>query len=180
MWGPNHWDPMKSKTIPRRTAAPEIGPILDELRRIVRTLRVTMHAPELGGLSTAQLFVLQQLDAAPGAALRDLAARTHTDPSSVSAVVAKLVAARLVKRVASTDDRRRLALSLTRAGEAALRRAPAPPQETLIAALERLPGVARRSLLRGLERLTQDRGISEGPAGLFFEETHAKPTRHRG
>src|SRR5882724_4856948 len=101
--------------------------VLDAIRRVVRLLRQSAReAEKRTGLSAAQLFVLQQLRAAGGALTPgELAERTLTHQSSISVVVKRLVAARLVSRARSPSDRRRVELSLTpaagaRAGEAHL------------------------------------------------------------
>src|SRR5689334_1546776 len=87
---------------------------LDAFRRIIQTLRSSARDIERRtGISTAQLFALQQLANAPGASVNELAARTFTHQSSVSVVVQRLVKQRLVAKVTSSDDRRRVRLGLT-------------------------------------------------------------------
>src|SRR6476469_8322187 len=99
--------------------------VLDAVRRIVQTLHESSRQAEQQlGVSGAQLFVLQRLAESPGASLNELAARTHTHQSSVSAVVTKLVARRLVRRSKAANDARRLELSLTPAGHRLVIRAP--------------------------------------------------------
>ena len=84
---------------------------MDGLRRIVHALRVaTRSSQRTIGLSSAQLFVLRQLSAAPDQSLSELAQRTRTTPSSVSEVVARLVRLGVVARAASEHDRRRAVL----------------------------------------------------------------------
>jgi DNA-binding MarR family transcriptional regulator len=142
---------------------------LDDLRRIVRALRVAAHQAERQlGVSGAQLFVLHELARAPGAALRTLAERTATDPSSVSVVVGRLEAAGLVARRPDPRDRRRAALRLTARGAALVRRSPAPVPARLVAALRALP---RRELVttgRVLARLAA--AVGGGAAPMFFED----------
>src|SRR5207302_6438951 len=73
----------------------------------------------------AQLFVLQQLRSAGGALTPgELAERTLTHQSSVSVVARRLMDGGLVKRRWSPADGRRVELSLTPAGRAAVRRRP--------------------------------------------------------
>jgi DNA-binding MarR family transcriptional regulator len=62
--------------------------ILDALRRIVRHLRLVAGQSESRvGVAPAQLFVLSRLHDQPASSVRELAARTLTDPSSVSVVL---------------------------------------------------------------------------------------------
>src|SRR5881227_730359 len=97
--------------------------ILDSIRRLVRMLRVSDRQAQAElGVSGAQLFVLTELGKTPALSLNDLAVRTRTDQSSVSVVVTRLVEAGLVSRDRDANDARRLVLTLTKAGVAAVRR----------------------------------------------------------
>ncbi|MCC6995887.1 MAG: MarR family transcriptional regulator [Deltaproteobacteria bacterium] len=156
---------------------------LDALRRIVRSLRTSAHRAENSvGLSGAQLFVLHELGDTPAASLAELASRTLTDPSSVSVVVARLVARRLVARTPSSTDRRRRELSLTAAGRALCARAPMPVQFGLIAAVRSLSPTTRKALRTSMEALAAAMGIDAEPPTMFFEESPrpASSRRRRG
>src|SRR5690242_18734557 len=119
---------MGSHASPPASPPPEATQVLEALRRIVRFLRVSSRASESkAGVSTAQLFVLSQLEASPAPSIRALAERTMTDPSSVSVVVAKLEELGLVSRGSDAKDRRRAELALTPRGRKALARAPELP-----------------------------------------------------
>jgi DNA-binding MarR family transcriptional regulator len=127
------------------------------------------------GLSGAQLFVLQKLAVEPALSVNELAERTLTHQSSVSVVVQRLLAKGLVARRWSPEDGRRAVVSLTRRGQALLKKAPGAAQDRLIAGLLRLGATERRTLAKGLERLLQAMGEGAAPAPMFFEE----PPRRR-
>ena len=153
---------------------------LDGLRRLVRALRASAHSAERGvGLSGAQLFVLAELAAEPGASLSRLAERTSTDPSSVSVVVSRLVARRLVARGRDPVDARRAALTLTSGGERLLARAPEPVQARLVAALRGLPGREVRRLASNLGDIVAGMGLEGRTAEMFFED-QPPPRARRG
>src|SRR6266550_3052744 len=121
--------------------------VLVALRRIVRYLRLAdRNAETAHGLSAAQLFVLHSLADAPARSLAELAERALTDQSSVSTVVAKLVARRLVTRKPSRTDRRRAELGLTAAGSKVVLHAPRMPQATMISAIRAMPATRRAEL----------------------------------
>jgi DNA-binding MarR family transcriptional regulator len=129
----------------------EVRAALDALRLIVQALRLGARAGQRrAGLSSAQLFALQQIADHPGASINEVATLTFTHQSSVSVVVERLVGQGLVARVAASHDRRRRHLELTSAGRQALRRAPAAVQESLVAAIASLPAADRRALARSL------------------------------
>jgi DNA-binding MarR family transcriptional regulator len=148
----------------------DVRAALDALRRIVQGIRsLGAQAERRTGLSGAQLFVLQQLAEAPAQSLNELAARTRTHQSSVSTVVTRLVARRLVSRRRSAEDGRRLLLEATPAALALLAGAPETAQGRLIAGLEALPQGRRRSLARDLAALVTALGMDDEPAAMFLE-----------
>lgn len=157
------------------------GRALDDLRRLVRALRVSSHAIERRAAVTgAQLFVLRELASEPDVSIRRLAARTLTDPSSVSVVVARLAARGLVARRRDPDDRRRVVLSLTRRGRALLARSPEPVQVRLVAALRALPPARLRPFARVLAGLVRAIDGEAGAAPMFFDDEPRAGRRSRG
>lgn len=149
--------------------------VLDAVRRIVHALRESSRWAERHvGLSGAQLFVLQTLREAPAASLNELAARTHTHQSSVSTVVARLVAQGLVRRVRSGADRRHVGLSLSARGERLARQAPDAPQERLVRGIEQLSATRRRALAATLGVLAQAVDAADRAPAMFFEERRGR------
>ncbi len=163
-------------TAPRRSDS--IRSVMDALRRIVRDLRLSARDAERGaGISGAQLFVLQMLADEPASSLNELADRTLTDQSSVSVVVKRLVDRKLVARKASTEDARRIELSLTAAGRRLLARCPEPTQARLVSALRRLTPAELANLTTSLAALVQQMGIADATPQMFFDEETATRAR---
>ncbi len=151
-------------------AKDDLRTALDAFRRIVQTLRTSSRVVERrGGVTTAQLFALQQLAGAPGASVNELAARTFTHQSSVSVVVQRLVERRLVEKAPGPRDRRRAQLAVTSDGVAVLRRTPDPVQGRLIAAIAALSPPRRRLLADMLAEIARTMDAPER-AEMFFEE----------
>lgn len=145
--------------------------VLDALRRIVRVLRLSSRRAERElGVSGAQLFVLQRLAEGPARSVNDLARRTYTHQSSVSVVVRRLSERGLVVRRRSTQDARRVELTLSPAGRALLRRAPLAAQARLVRALCAAPAPHRARLALMLRRLVAQMGAADEPATLLFED----------
>jgi DNA-binding MarR family transcriptional regulator len=150
---------------------PLLGGALDAIRRIVRVLRLSSRLAERElGIGSAQLFVLQQLAAAPARSINELAERTYTHQSSVSVVVRRLVEQGLVTRRHAPGDRRRRELRLTEAGRRLASRAPVPGQVRLIAGLRALPLAQLRTLGRLLDRVVEEMGAAGEPAAMLFTE----------
>lgn len=144
---------------------------MDALRRVVRALSTSARGTGRG-VTGAQRFVLRQIEATPGISVDALAQRTFARQSTVSEVVARLVADGLVLRTRSATDARRVALALSASGRRLLRRSDAGPtaQERLAAALARLDPARRRALADSLEAWLVEAQLSGTPATMFFEE----------
>ena len=91
---------------------PAILRLARNLRRETETLGVTSH----------QATLLAVISSTPGLALRELADAEGISAPSLSGHVDRLEAAGLIRRVRSSDDRRRVGLELTKEGRAVLRR----------------------------------------------------------
>jgi DNA-binding MarR family transcriptional regulator len=153
--------------------------VLDALRRIIRFLRLADREAEAAyGLTAAQLFVLHALSESPGSSLAELAERTLTDQSSVSIVVSRLEAKKLIARKVSARDRRRAELRLTPAGKRIMETGPVAPQPKIIAAIEALPAAKRREVVRALELLSHTIGAGDVEPMMLFEDPD-QPVRTR-
>ncbi len=100
--------------------------------------------------------------------VNDLARRTFTHQSSVSTVVARLRARRLVRQTEDRRDRRKRILALTPRGHTALSRAPDAAQERLVEAVLELRPATRRTVARALDRMADTMAAARRP-GMFFE-----------
>jgi len=158
--------------MPRQTEKePDVSRAVNALRRMVRGLRSAAEAVERDvNISAAQLFVLRELERAPDQSVKDLAAVTMTTHSTVSQVVAQLIAKGLVIRTADAVDGRRAVLRVSGRGAALLRKAPRAIQAGILVGFARLPAAERRSLARGLEKWVAASGFSGVPSGLLFDK----------
>jgi DNA-binding MarR family transcriptional regulator len=157
----------KAASVIRRAGAR--AQALDALRVIVGALSRSARAVETRtGITNAQVFLLQQLRDGV-LSVGELAELAHTHQSTVSIVVARLSRAGLVAKARATDDARRAVVSLTPAGRALLRRAPAPPAADLLLAVEQLPLGDARRLADGLHSLVRSLGLEGQPPTKLFE-----------
>ncbi len=146
-----------------------LSEILDGLRTLVHALQAgSRSSEERVGLSGAQLFVLEKL-ASTSMSVNELARATHTQQSTVSVVVSKLVKKGLVSRVRSSKDARVQMLSITERGASRLASAPETVQDRLVAALKKMPRSDRAALATHLSRLLRDAELSEVRPEFFLE-----------
>lgn len=143
---------------------------MNAVRQIVRALRTAQDASQATlGVSAAQLFVLREIEKAASPTIGELAKRTATAQSSVSEVVARLLARKLVLRSRSSADRRRAAITLTALGRRALANAPETVQERMLAAFERLPEHLQQDLAASVDAWIRESGLADVAATMFFE-----------
>jgi DNA-binding MarR family transcriptional regulator len=154
--------PHTMRLTPRRDTSPtsadrdNITDIVESLRSIVKALRASRREAEQKlGISSAQLYILQELQDRPAQSINQLAKRTYTHQSSVSNVVAKLVEQNLVTRSAARSDARRVSLSLSPAGRAIMKKAPSAGQGTFVDALRDMRSGDLEDLARTLHTLTR-------------------------
>ena len=153
------------------TSSDDTARAMNAIRSIVRALRLNTRSIEGKlGISLAQLFVLQQLMDKPAESLNELAERTATHQSSVSVVVRRLVDRGLVTRLASTEDRRRVQIALTPAGETMLRGAPPTVQSDLMHGMSRMTTQQRATLSELLETWILASGIDLAAPPMMFED----------
>jgi DNA-binding MarR family transcriptional regulator len=152
--------------------------VLDALRRIVQALRESSRRAEQRlGVSGAQLFVLEKLADAPSLSLNDLAGRTFTHQSSVSTVVARLVAQGLVSRQRSAGDSRKLELVLTARGRRMAVETTGAAQERLVASVERMPPGSRGRLATLLGQVADEMKPTERRPRMFFDDDRKRRPR---
>ena len=148
--------PDYSAVVIGRDARADMVKVVDAIRSIVQSLRISGRATEQHlGISSAQLYILQELAERPAQSINELAERTFTHQSSVSMVVSRLVEHRLVSRTAARADARRLSISLTPSGKALVRKAPNAAQTRLIEALRALSRSELHALAGHLSTLTE-------------------------
>ena len=113
------------------------------------------------GINGAQLWVLWEINQAPGLRVNELATVMAMHQSTASNLIEKLVRSKLIARKRASSDQRVVTLFLTGAGRALLSRAPRPARGRLPEALYRLPGNALSSLDKLLERVLHEMGPTE-------------------
>jgi len=126
---------------------------LRSLRRIIRAVDLYSRRLMSGhGLSGPQLLCLKQLekgDLLSGA----LAKGMSLSPATVTGILDRLEARKLVARKRQVDDKRTVVVSLTPAGRKLARQAPPPLQESFLFRLRALPEAEQAQIARTLKKL---------------------------
>ncbi len=108
--------------------------------------------------------------------VNELAARSYTHQSSVSVVVSRLAEAKLVKRIRSTTDSRRLELSVTPAGRRLLKADFVTPQERLLGSLGRLTPERLAQFRSLVAEVVSRSGMDSETPPMFFEPAASQPS----
>ena len=128
--------------------------LAQELRpTILRLARNLRRDTEAFGVTAHQATLLAQVWSRPGLSLRELAESEGISPPSLSGHVDRLEAAGLLRRVRSTEDRRRVGLELTPEGRSILKRVRARRTTWLAERLDRLSDDDRELIERALPAL---------------------------
>ena len=139
--------------VPQRLAADPVA-VANRLRpvllRLNRELRRELAALGVTGGQTTLLYLIHR---SPGVGVRDLAAREGMSAAGMSGHVDRLEAAGLVRRVPSTDDRRRVGLELTSEGVRVLRAARRRRTAWLARRLDRLEAAELEAVDAAIEPL---------------------------
>ena len=137
----------------------------------VRLIRIVKRAvrtsPTTATVSLSGLRTLAYLADSPGGCLSDVAEHLLVGNPTASKVVDDLVERGLLERVADSSDRRKLALTATKAGKHLVTTAAQPAQEQIAERLSRLTPGERESVRAGLQLLHEqlegaDLEVTEG------------------
>lgn len=128
--------------------------VLRQFRVIYGSMRhYFREVEERCGLSGSQMWVLQEVQRAPGLGLKELAARLGIHQSTCSLLVEKLVSKNFLTKNRPHEDQRRVGLGLAPDGLRALEALPGPAEGILPEALATIPAVALQTLYINLSEL---------------------------
>src|SRR5690606_31232139 len=127
--------------------------VLRSLRRIIRAVDLySRRLMAVHGLSGPQLLcmtALEKHEMRSGALARELS----LSPATVTGILDRLEARRLVTRERQTDDRRTVVVKLTNVGKALLDQAPPPLQQSFLLKLRALPEREQAAISETLKKL---------------------------
>ena len=143
--------------------------VLKQFRLIYGSVRHHFRqVEETCGVSGSQLWLLHELQAAPGIGVSDLAHRLSIHQTTCSQLIEKLVVRGYVVKARSEQDQRRVGLTITRSAAKVLKDAPGPAEGLIPEALMGLSESALESLSTNLGKLidglhVQDEQAAERP-----------------
>lgn len=144
--------------------------LLVALRRVIRAidLRSKQLSKEIG-LTGPQLMVMREIGKTPGTMVRDIASNITLSPATVTSILDRLEGKVLVKRVRSTEDKRRVGVYLTDEGLDALEKAPLNLQEHFLERFFKLEEWEQSQMVATMQRLASMMGAEELDAAPVLE-----------
>jgi len=139
--------------------------VLKQFRLIYGSVRQQFRQiEEACGVSGSQLWVMHEVSQAPGIGVSDLAQRLSIHQTTCSQLVEKLVAHGYVVKTRSTEDQRRVGLTLTKSAAKVLKDAPGPAEGLLPQALMGLSAATLYSLTTHLGKLIAELSLPDEKA----------------
>lgn len=128
--------------------------LLVALRRVIRAidLRSKQLSREVG-LTGPQLMVMQNIGKEPGVMVRQIADSINLSPATVTSILDRLESKKLVQRIRSTEDKRRVGVFLTEQGQIILKDAPLPFQEHFTNRFAQLKDWEQSQLVATMQRI---------------------------
>ena len=128
--------------------------LLISLRQVIRAIDI--HSKQLNkksGLTGPQLMVMTKNSQLVAPMAKQVAKEINLSPATVTSIIDRLEAKKLVKRKRSQLDKRKVELYLSSAGEVLLQGAPKPLQEHFIKRYQALESWEQSQLLSSVERI---------------------------
>lgn len=144
--------------------------LLIALRKIIRS--IDMRSRELNkqvGLTGPQLLILQKVGKQPGVMVREIAEDITLSAATVTSILDRMESRDLVKRVRSTEDKRRVGVFLTDHGTVSLASAPMPLQEHFREHFSNLEEWEQSQMVATLQRLASMMGAQNVDASPVLE-----------
>ena len=128
--------------------------LLVALRKVIRA--IDMRSKELSrdaGLTGPQLIVLQQVGKNPGVMVKQIAQSITLSPATVTSILDRMESRDHVTRVRSTQDKRKVGVFLTDAGQLLLDKAPLPLQEHFLNRFNSLQEWEQSQMVATMQRI---------------------------
>jgi DNA-binding MarR family transcriptional regulator len=136
---------------------------LEQMEQVLKSIRRVIRATDLHsrlmtkktGLTSSQLILLKVVRDHKLSTISELASSISLSQATLTSILDRLEGANLVKRVRSEEDKRKVRVQLTDAGNDVLAMAPEPLQETFIRQFSALKDWERSMILASLQRVAE-------------------------
>jgi DNA-binding MarR family transcriptional regulator len=146
--------------------------VLVSLRQIIRAIDLHSKCLERkSGLTGPQLLVMQLIGSSGEITAGVIARKVSLSQATVTSIIDRLERKGLLRRERSTDDKRKVMVSLTEQGGKALEKAPTLMQESFINAFNCLEDGEQALILSSLQRVASMMNASDLDAAPLLDST---------
>ena len=158
-----------------------INDVLISLRRIIRAMDLhSKHLVKTSGLTTAQLLLMQTVQAGDGMTIGKLADRIHLSQATVTTILDRLAERGLIVREGSSEDKRKVHVKLTEQGTALVTDSPVPLQDHFIKNFSNLNQWEQTTTLSALQRVAHMMDAEDIEAAPILEVGELTNSNHTG
>ncbi len=152
--------------------------LLVSLRKVIRA--IDLYSKKLSketGLTSPQLLVLQSIYRHEGVMVKEIAEDINLSSATITSILDRLEKRELVTRLRSTQDKRKVEISLTQTGVDMIKDAPTPLQEHFIKSFESMEEWEQSQMLATMQRIVSMMNAGELDASPVLEVgvLHVKP-----
>ncbi len=140
------------------------------IRKVIRA--IDLHSKQLNkasGVTGPQLLIMLEVSNSEGITAGQVAKNINLSAATVTNILDRLESRKIIKRIRSTDDKRRVSLFLTEEGKNTLVAAPQPLQEHFIQKFCALAEWEQSQLLSSMQRIATMMDASELDAAPVLE-----------
>jgi DNA-binding MarR family transcriptional regulator len=136
--------------------------VLIALRRIIRATDLySKHLSKTMGLTAPQLLIMQMLQKRGANTSSAIAREVSLSQATVTSILDRLESRKLIQRVRSAEDKRRIIVSLTAKGRGLIKESPAALQERFSERFQKLPDWEQNLILSALQRVAEMMGAQD-------------------
>lgn len=144
--------------------------LLVSIRKVIRAIDLhSKHLNKASGLTGPQLLIMQEIARLKGITASQIAKNINLSAATVTNILDRLESRKIIKRVRSTDDKRRVSLFLTEAGQNTLIEAPQPLQDHFIQKFCAMADWEQSQLLSSMQRIATMMDATELDAAPVLE-----------
>ncbi len=150
--------------------------VLIALRKILRAIAIqSRQLAQQCGTTTPQLFVIRAIHRHGPLSIGALSREVSLSQATMTAIVDRLERKGIVQRVRSSVDRRKVNVSLTEQGEATVRDAPSPMQESFERAFSKLEEWEQTLVISQVQRIAAMMNATDLPASPLLVDDPQLP-----
>lgn len=144
--------------------------LLVALRKIIRAIDIrSRQLSKEVGLTGPQLLILQKVGKQKGVMVREIADDINLSSATVTSILDRMESRRLVERIRSTEDKRKVGVFLTETGAKALETAPLPFQEHFTNRFNSMEEWEQSQMVATLQRIGTMMGAQDVDASPMLE-----------